>query len=124
MYAVPAIVNRCGVIAGPWQMGKVDQGFVSLWAARHLWGVALSYIGFGGRGLQVRDVLHVQDLCELVERQIDNLPRWSGAVLNVGGGASVRFEFATRDGAPLRVLLHESSLPHLAEWETAAARVA
>jgi CDP-paratose 2-epimerase len=88
VYAVPAIVNRCGVIAGPWQMGKVDQGFVSLWAARHLWGVALSYIGFGGRGLQVRDVLHVQDLCELVERQIDNLPRWSGAVLNVGGGAT------------------------------------
>jgi CDP-paratose 2-epimerase len=86
MYGLPAIVNRCGVIAGPWQMGKVDQGFVSLWAARHLWGSRLSYTGFGGTGLQVRDVLHVDDLCELVTRQIDHLPDWSGAVLNVGGG--------------------------------------
>lgn len=42
----------------------------------------------------------------------------------IRGGESVCFEFAGRDGAPLRVLLHESSLPHLAEWESAAARVA
>lgn len=87
MYGMPAIVNRCGVIAGPWQMGKVDQGFVSLWAARHLWGSTLSYTGFGGTGLQVRDVLHVDDLCALVDRQVDRLAEWSGAVLNVGGGA-------------------------------------
>jgi CDP-paratose 2-epimerase len=87
MYGLPAIVDRCGVIAGPWQMGRVDQGFVSLWAARHLWGDRLSYTGFGGRGLQVRDVLHVDDLCELVSDQIQRLPDWSGAVLNVGGGA-------------------------------------
>jgi CDP-paratose 2-epimerase len=87
MYGLPAVVNRCGVIAGPWQMGKVDQGFVSLWAARHLWGARLSYTGFGGTGLQVRDVLHVDDLCDLVDHQMDRLAEWSGAVLNVGGGA-------------------------------------
>ena len=29
------IINRFGVIAGPWQFGKQDQGFVSLWIARH-----------------------------------------------------------------------------------------
>lgn len=89
MFGVPAIINRCGVIAGPWQMGKVDQGFVSLWAARHLWGTRLSYTGFGGTGLQVRDVLHVDDLCALVDRQLDRLRDWSGAVLNVGGGDEV-----------------------------------
>lgn len=87
MYGMPAVVNRCGVIAGPWQMGKVDQGFVSLWAARHLWGTQLSYTGFGGKGLQVRDVLHIDDLCDLVDLQVDRLSEWSGAVLNVGGGA-------------------------------------
>ena len=38
MYGLRAVVNRCGVISGPWQMGKVDQGFVVLWAARHLYG--------------------------------------------------------------------------------------
>lgn len=86
MYGMPVIINRCGVIAGPWQMGKVDQGFVSLWAARHLWGTQLSYIGFGGEGRQVRDVLHVDDLCDLVERQCERIDEWSGLVLNVGGG--------------------------------------
>ena len=42
MYGLRTIVNRCGVISGPWQMGKVDQGFVVLWAARHLYGGPLS----------------------------------------------------------------------------------
>ena len=30
------IINRFGVIAGPWQFGKQDQGFTSLWIARHI----------------------------------------------------------------------------------------
>ena len=66
MYGLRTVVNRCGVISGPWQMGKVDQGFVVLWASRHLYGGRLSYMGFGGEGLQVRDVLHVADLYELI----------------------------------------------------------
>jgi CDP-paratose 2-epimerase len=67
-------------------MGKVDQGFVVLWAARHLYGGALTYSGFGGEGLQVRDVLHVDDLYDLLTLQIADLPRLSGAVFNAGGG--------------------------------------
>jgi CDP-paratose 2-epimerase len=86
MYGLRAVVNRCGVISGPWQMGKVDQGFIVLWAARHLFGGPLSYVGFGGEGLQVRDVLHVADLYDLVRLQIDDLQRYDGAVFNVGGG--------------------------------------
>jgi CDP-paratose 2-epimerase len=86
MYGLQIVINRCGVIAGPWQMGKVDQGFVALWAARHVYGGALSYIGFGGDGLQVRDVLHVADLCDLIRVQLADLPRYDGAVFNVGGG--------------------------------------
>ena len=62
IYDLRTIVNRCGVISGPWQMGKVDQGFLVLWASRHLLGGALSYVGFDGEGLQVRDVLHIEDL--------------------------------------------------------------
>ena len=86
MYGLRAIVNRCGVIAGPWQMGKVDQGFVVLWAARHAFGGALDYVGFGGEGLQVRDVLHVEDLCDLIRIQLADFQRYNGAVFNVGGG--------------------------------------
>jgi CDP-paratose 2-epimerase len=86
MYGLRTIVNRCGVISGPWQMGKVDQGFIVLWASRHLYGGRLSYIGFGGEGLQVRDVMHVSDLYDLLKVQLADLGRYSGAVFNVGGG--------------------------------------
>jgi CDP-paratose 2-epimerase len=67
-------------------MGKVDQGFVVLWLARHLFGGPLSYMGFGGDGLQVRDVLHVDDLYDLIVRQLNGLDEFSGGLFNVGGG--------------------------------------
>jgi len=86
MYGLRAVVNRCGVLSGPWQMGKVDQGFMVLWAARHLFGGPLGYTGFGGEGLQVRDVLHVGDLYDLLRLQLADLPRYDGALFNVGGG--------------------------------------
>ena len=67
---VPAVIDRCGVIAGPWQMGKVDQGVFTHWMLAHHFGNPLTYIGFGGEGKQVRDLLHVEDLVDLVERQL------------------------------------------------------
>ena len=69
-YGLRALIDRCGVLAGPWQMGKVDQGVMTLWVARHVFGRPLSYIGFGGLGKQVRDVLHVEDLFDLILLQI------------------------------------------------------
>jgi len=86
MYGLQTVVNRCGVIAGPWQMGKIDQGFLVLWAARHAYGGTLAYSGFGGEGLQVRDVLHIADLYDLIGLQMKDLARYSGTVHNVGGG--------------------------------------
>jgi CDP-paratose 2-epimerase len=83
---MPAIINRCGVLAGPWQMGKVDQGVVALWVARHYFQKPLQYIGFGGGGKQVRDVLHIDDLFDLVVLQMKSLDQWDGRVFNVGGG--------------------------------------
>lgn len=86
MYGFRAVVNRCGVITGPWQMGKVDQGFFVLWAARHLYAGELAYTGFEGEGLQVRDVLHVEDLYELVRAQLQKIEAHDGKIYNVGGG--------------------------------------
>ncbi len=85
-YGIQGVINRCGVITGPWQMGKVDQGFVVLWLARHMWNGNLSYIGYGGKGKQVRDILHIEDLYNLLRMQIDQLDEISGSVYNVGGG--------------------------------------
>lgn len=86
MYGLRAVINRCGVLTGPWQMGKVDQGFAVLWVARHIFGGALSYLGYGGMGKQVRDILHIADLCLLVRHQLDSLSDLSGETYNVGGG--------------------------------------
>jgi CDP-paratose 2-epimerase len=67
-------------------MGKVDQGVFSLWMLRHLRGGTLSYNGWGGHGKQVRDLLHVEDLADLVMLQIAELDRLDGTTFNVGGG--------------------------------------
>ena len=83
---MPAVIDRCGVIAGPWQMGKVDQGVFTHWMLAHHFGNPLSYIGFGGEGKQVRDLLHVEDLVDLVERQLLDPAAWDGRTVNVGGG--------------------------------------
>lgn len=86
MYNLKAIINRCGVLAGPWQMGKVDQGFMALWVAKHLYNGQLKYMGFGGQGLQVRDVLHVSDLFDLLQLQMRHVDQCQNTVFNVGGG--------------------------------------
>ena len=83
---VPAVIDRCGVIAGPWQMGKVDQGVFTHWMLAHHFRNPLKYIGFGGNGKQVRDLLHVEDLVDLVERQLLDPAAWDGRTVNVGGG--------------------------------------
>jgi len=88
-YGMRGLVNRCGLLAGPWQMGKIDQGVVTLWVANHYFNRPLDYIGFGGAGKQVRDILHVEDLFELIIRQLANAHAWDGKVYNVGGGPSL-----------------------------------
>ncbi len=89
MYGVKSVINRCGLLTGPWQFGKVDQGVVVLWVARHYWKQKLSYIGFGGEGKQVRDMLHIDDLYRLLAIQIKNLSEYNGEIFNVGGGLEV-----------------------------------
>lgn len=94
-FNVPVYINRCGVMAGARQFGRADQGIVAFWI--HSWreGRSLRYLGFGGRGLQVRDALHPADLAMLVIKQIeagDN--REPPRVLNVAGGLESTFSLA------------------------------
>lgn len=85
-FKLNTIVNRCGVLTGPYQMGKVDQGVTVLWLARHYWKKDLAYFGYGGEGKQVRDILHIDDLFDLVDIQIHNFDLYNGKTFNVGGG--------------------------------------
>lgn len=85
-YGLDAAVTRFGVIAGPRQMGKTDQGVVTLWMAKHFWNKELAYIGYGGKGKQVRDMLHIDDLVRLIDLQLHNIKIFNGKVYNAGGG--------------------------------------
>jgi CDP-paratose 2-epimerase len=67
-------------------MAKSDQGVVGLWVAAHFYRKPLAYIGFGGKGKQVRDFLHVDDFCELIVDQTRHFELYHGRRWNVGGG--------------------------------------
>ncbi|MDI9869949.1 NAD-dependent epimerase/dehydratase family protein [Flectobacillus roseus] len=88
-YGLKTVINRCGVLTGPWQMGKVDQGVMVLWVAKHYFEQQLAYIGYGGSGKQTRDMLHVLDLYRLIDFQLHNMDKVNGEILNVGGGVEV-----------------------------------
>ncbi len=85
-YGLKTVINRCGVITGPWQMGKIDQGVMVLWVAKHYWKQQLGYFGYGGTGKQTRDMLHIDDLYALIDWQLHHIDLINGEILNAGGG--------------------------------------
>jgi CDP-paratose 2-epimerase len=85
-YNFPVWVNRCGLIAGAGQFGKVDQGIFSFWIYQWMLGRPLSYIGFGGTGKQVRDFISPVDLARLMCMQLKQPSKDAPKVFNVGGG--------------------------------------
>jgi CDP-paratose 2-epimerase len=84
----PVWINRCGVLAGAGQFGKPDQGIFSFWINSHLRRRPLKYIGFDGRGHQVRDGLHPRDLSPVLLAQMKHRGRDKPRVANFGGGAA------------------------------------
>lgn len=115
VFGLKAVVNRCGVIAGPWQMGKVDQGVFTHWILSHHFKIPLSYIGFGGNGKQVRDLLHVDDLVELVEGQVIEPEHWDGTTVNVGGGRECSLSLLEATAASRSLTGNEVSIEPVAE---------
>jgi CDP-paratose 2-epimerase len=84
----PIWINRCGVIAGPGQFGKIDQGIFSFWIYNWMLGKPLDFIGYGGEGKQVRDLMHPEDLGLLLLKQL-TFGQNDGSkpsILNAGGG--------------------------------------
>lgn len=88
-FGLKTVVDRCGVLAGPWQMGKVDQGVFTHWMLSHYFRRDLVYLGYGGSGKQVRDLISIEDVVDLVEDQLLDPDHWAGFVGNVGGGREI-----------------------------------
>jgi len=82
-FGVPTVVNRMSCIAGEWQRGCEEQGWV-----QHFVKSALTEkpITIFGNGCQTRDVLYGEDLAELYCREIERIDEVAGSVFNVGGG--------------------------------------
>jgi CDP-paratose 2-epimerase len=85
IYGLPSIVFRMSCIYGPHQFGTEDQGWVAHFA---LTGLRGGHLTIFGDGKQVRDLLYVDDLVELMSRACENIKRTGGQVYNVGGGPS------------------------------------
>jgi CDP-paratose 2-epimerase len=92
MYGIKGVINRCGVIAGPWQFGKVDQGVFTLWMLAHYFKRNLKYIGFGGKGKQVRDLMHIDDIFDLIDLEVN------GQIFNAGGGYDISLSLLETTG--------------------------
>ena len=86
MFGLKYVIDRFGVITGPWQMGKVDQGVFALWMGKHYFKRPLSFIGYGGSGKQVRDFIAVDEVADLVLAQIGRIDDLPHRVYNAGGG--------------------------------------
>ena len=94
------------MIAGAGQFGKVDQGVFTLWVANHFFQQPLKYLGFGGTGKQVRDLLHPDDLLRALELQLADIDRLSGQTFNLGGGPEISTSLAELTALCQRVTGH------------------
>jgi len=83
IYGLRTLVLRQSCIYGQRQFGVEDQG----WVAHFVIAAALGRpISIYGDGMQVRDVLHIDDLVAAYQLGIDHIDTLSGEVFNLGGG--------------------------------------
>lgn len=87
-FEFPVWINRCGVLAGKGQFGKADQGIFSFWIRSWKESRPLKYIGFDGKGSQVRDCLHPKDLLPALKKQMQG--RAAGGRREVEGNLDPR----------------------------------
>jgi CDP-paratose 2-epimerase len=84
-FGLPATVFRMSCIYGPHQFGTEDQGWVAHFLFRAIQGKPITLYG---DGMQVRDILFVEDLVDAFLLAQANMPEVSGRAFNIGGGAA------------------------------------
>lgn len=83
IYGLHTVVLRQSCIYGPRQFGVEDQGWLAWFTIATLLDQPITIYG---SGKQVRDVLHVDDLIDLMLIVSEQGDRTAGRVYNVGGG--------------------------------------
>ena len=83
IYGLKTVCFRQSCIYGPNQFGIEDQGWVAWFTIASLYNKPITIYG---DGLQVRDVLHVNDLIQAYQSAISSIDKTNGQIYNVGGG--------------------------------------
>ncbi|MDP8256693.1 MAG: SDR family NAD(P)-dependent oxidoreductase [Candidatus Alcyoniella australis] len=83
IYGLPSCVFRMSCIYGTRQFGVEDQGWVAWFVIAAVLGKQLTIYG---DGMQVRDVLFVEDLVDAYARAIAQPQVSAGNIFNIGGG--------------------------------------
>ena len=83
IYGLRTVVFRQSCIYGPRQFGFEEQGWVAWFAIAVATGAPVTVYG---NGFQVRDLLWIDDLCELYRMAIARIDAIAGNVYNIGGG--------------------------------------
>lgn len=82
-YGLPTVVFRMSCIYGPHQFGTEDQGWVAHFLIRALDGEPITLYG---DGMQVRDILFVEDLVDALLKAQARMETLTGEAFNIGGG--------------------------------------
>jgi CDP-paratose 2-epimerase len=82
-FGLPAVVFRMSCIYGPHQFGNEDQGWVAYFLIR---AIEEQPITLYGDGMQVRDVLYVEDLANALLLAQEHMETIAGRAFNIGGG--------------------------------------
>ncbi len=82
-FGLKNVVFRMSCIYGPHQFGTEDQGWVAHFILKALRNEKITLYG---DGMQVRDILYVEDLINAFELAWNNVDQLKGEVFNMGGG--------------------------------------
>jgi len=85
------IINRLGLTSGYLQNGHINQGILSFMVKKWVNREKFDVIGYNG--YQVRDILNVHDLCNLISKQIETFSskKFLNKIYNVGGGLNFSY---------------------------------
>lgn len=117
-FGLPTVVFRMSCIYGPHQFGTEDQGWVAHFLIAALQGRPLTIYG---DGLQVRDILYVEDLVDAMLLAQANISRLSGQAFNIGGGPENTTSLVELLNT-IADLTGERPLAQLQAWRTADQR--
>ncbi|HPP73601.1 MAG TPA: GDP-mannose 4,6-dehydratase [Armatimonadota bacterium] len=83
VFGLQTVVFRMSCIYGPYQFGTEDQGWIAHFLIRAIEGQPITIYG---DGMQVRDVLFIDDLVDAFLLAQSNMDTISGHAFNIGGG--------------------------------------